>query len=513
MPTTILRPNGMPVFGPGATANAGGAGSENVAINDNNDATFISLNPGEYYIASFDDFTQPASTAIVSATLRVRARASVVEYGQFVGLVDSSNSPITQFYIVPAVGSAWTTYTLGSVSGLLDADIDGIRVFVNNGTIDFGTTPTFEQSEIYLDILYANPPSVTGTAPSGTVTTTTAPTATWLYTQGTDGGPESSYQVKVFTAAQYGAGGFSPDTSTATYDSGVLSGSATTHQLPSLTNLTTYRMYVRAAQTVASQPHWSSWSFIGFSLNVTTSDVQTVVLTPDNTNARILVTVNRNTGSHAWEYLEVERSVDGGATWISVRGMDYIAVTGNSYAAYDYETGNDQDVKYRARATWISAGQTITGSWTESSTSTGWVSTSVWLKNPLDPTKNLAVTLLLPAPDESFPRRQGVFDVLGAARPVVRSDVLGSARGEISLCSQTLAQADSLLALLQTAVLLLQMPDATSASCPTPSYGWGSKYIAIGGVGKSREGRLVTSAPRAWTFSYVEVDAPADATL
>lgn len=518
MTTVTLRPNGT--FSNYRLSSLVGAATIHGALSDSSDASYAEYlsvdgggTPGGANL-DMETTTIPAGAVTKSITPVARLKAVggsgviTVQYGYFDGTSHMNT------VVMPAV--SFTDYTGASVPvTLTQTQVDALIMTVQNWSpFDAGTGYNAAFADIWLNLVYATQPTVTGTGPTGTYTTTSQPPATWLYAPGSDGGPQTHYQVKIFDDATYLGGGFSPDTSTPDYDSGVVISSATTDQISSLVN-DTYRMYVRAAQTINGSAHWSDWSFIGFVINVTTADVASVTATPDNTLARILVTVTRDGGSHAWEFVEVERSTDGGTTWESVRTADFVDSTGHAtvFTVYDYETGNGEDVKYRARASWLAADGYITGAWTESSVSTGWVSTSIWLKDPITPANNLTVTLTNAVPDELYPRRQGVFDIIGGTMPVVRSDVLSSARGVIELCTQTLAQADALFTLLQAAVLLLQMPDVTSGSCPTPSHGWEDAYIAIGDISKQRQRRLITSAPRVWTFPYIVVAAPADVTV
>ena len=81
---------------------------------------------------------------------------------------------------------------------------------------------------------------------------------TWANTLDSDGGPQTKARVKVFSEAQFNAGGFDPATSTATYDSGVLSQATTSHVGSSLLD-GTYRAYPVVAQTVNGADHYSDW--------------------------------------------------------------------------------------------------------------------------------------------------------------------------------------------------------------------------------------------------------------
>lgn len=104
-------------------------------------------------------------------------------------------------------------------------------------------------SDFQLQATQYSRPTLAVTAPSpvagATVVDTAKPNITWTFTG--DGLSQAGYRVRIFNAAQYGAGGFNPQTSTATYDSGDVVSASTNHRLTAnLTTGTTYRAYVWA---------------------------------------------------------------------------------------------------------------------------------------------------------------------------------------------------------------------------------------------------------------------------
>lgn len=114
-----------------------------------------------------------------------------------------------------------------------------------NGIINDTVAPHPFLSKIYFEYqFYTRPDAPTGLGPTGTVTNTVNPRITWTDTDITAG--TRVFQVRVFSAAQYGAGGFDPETSTATWDSGkIVSHARECVVAQELTNSTTYRAYVR----------------------------------------------------------------------------------------------------------------------------------------------------------------------------------------------------------------------------------------------------------------------------
>jgi hypothetical protein len=108
-------------------------------------------------------------------------------------------------------------------------------------------------------------PAATVTAPAGVQFENVRPVVTWSYTSGQ---PQRTWQVRVFTLAQYSIVGFNPATAAATWDSGeVASSSDRAVQIGvALANLGTYRAYIRVSDALST---YSGWSFSGFTFQLT----------------------------------------------------------------------------------------------------------------------------------------------------------------------------------------------------------------------------------------------------
>lgn len=482
MTTTRLTPSGL--F---AVANAVATGGTIPAVlADASDSTYVTFSG-----------TQPCTIIVDMTTVTLPTGAIVLDGA----LKWRDSGPGNTTFVFGVNGAA----NAGSVipGGLVDraysspvttqAAIDALQLRVACGVPGANV--------LYLlgyDLVYAIPPTDSLSAPTGTITTTTQPTVTWTHTAGSDGGPQTAYQFRVFTTAQYGIGGFDPATSPASYDSGIVYSSAASVNTGALAN-GAYRVYMRTAQTSAAQYQWAtSWVFSGFTISVTTSDITSVGVTVDSANARNTVLITRNGATPTWTNFDLQRSVDGGTTWQYVRGGFNAAVSGSTVTVQDYETANTQTVIYRARASYT-AGSYITGSWISSASSAGWTSTSLWLKDPFVPARNMIVENdLMPEPD--YPRMQGVFNVLGATFPVVVSDALGAGQSTITLETITQANEAAIKLLASGAVLLLQAPAVM---------GWGSRYVAPGKLSERRATQTVASDWRLWTLVLTEVDVPA----
>lgn len=123
----------------------------------------------------------------------------------------------------------------------------------------------------YILVTYIGLPSIGAVAaPSGAITAVSVPAVSWTFSKDTSSpAGQAKYQVKVFTAAQYGIGGFDPATSPFTYDSGVVASATSSHSIPVHTlRPGTYRCYVRAATTNAGQDQWAPYKFSSFTLTL-----------------------------------------------------------------------------------------------------------------------------------------------------------------------------------------------------------------------------------------------------
>ncbi|MEP7114760.1 MAG: hypothetical protein ABI862_15945 [Ilumatobacteraceae bacterium] len=501
MPTVTLRPNGA-YDDNGLNWNLVGAATAHAALSDNSDASYV--RPESRYPVDFGTFSLPTTALTSRARLRVRAQSMSGGIG----------TPDVQMLVagIAVVGASVNTPTSAAITDLIGAyvpvswaqtDIDSLQASFDIGS---GSLDLVRFVEAYIDVVYALQPSTAVSAPTGVVTNTTQPTVAWTHTPGTDGGPQSNYQVRVFSAAQYGIAGFNPATSPAIYDSGIVTSTATSAVVGPLPNSTTYRAYVRTAQSINGvAAHWADYAFTGFSIAATTPEVATVSATADDVNGRNRITVTRNSGTPYWATLDLQRSNDGGVTWVFVRGAADSIPPGDVWIGYDYEAGNGEVVIYRGRAVYGVPGLVVTGAWVTSGSVSWSVSGVDWLKDLRNPTNSMKVRLeSLPATSRDRPR--GVFSVIGRRDPVIISDVLHLMSGDMTLLTFTDTEADALDLLLDSnAVLLLQV---------RPESRFGSHYLSVGGVSVVAVVSQLPSQPAArWLMSFVEVAAPGDFTV
>jgi hypothetical protein len=465
---TTIRPNGDE--GTGAFTPTG-AGTCWQALSDNSDSSYVTASVAGFGGFDLSTFSVPDLAVIHSVTIRARLSA-VGLAGERVGVrlwsgaIGGSSS--TAFVYSPTPSGTITTYTLGSFTitpggtTWTQGAIDALEAELQLAT---------KIHELYLDVAYNQAPTATVTAPTGTSSTNSRPPVQWTYAD-PEGDTQERFQVRIFSAAQYGAGGFDPDVSTATWDSGERISGAVTVTPASLPD-GTYRAYVQVAD-VGSGGRYGPWDYIGFTVAVadppTAPDISAAADLP---NGRIIIDLTDTNPSldPALTYsATIDRSINAGASWTPVRvaigsaaptfnpipiptaGIDYPNL-------YDYESPYDGGVTYRAIETADDgAGGELLGSYGTSS-SISFLSDDTWLKDPLSPVRNMVIDLQLPF--ESRRRmRSTATDTLGSKFPIGRSDGVKGTAGKAvidTIGSSIQAKLDTLLQSGHT--LFLQIPD------------------------------------------------------
>lgn len=485
MPTTTLRPTGdNGSYGYTVV----GAANLAAALSDDSDASYVRVVGGNsmFFSILMAAFALPAGAALRTVTGRCRARtgAGTVQLDFRAALTPNSPSAPMTF------GTSFAT-----VAGAPEA-VTSLSAPIVVELFAYGLAQTTDVAELYLDVLYASQPTTTVTGPTGVVTTTTQPTISWLHTPGADGGLQSAWEVWVYNAAQYGAVGFNPGQSTPFWFG---SGSGTTTSTVPVAQLVdgAYRAYVRTAQSINGVSQWAPFAFSAFSVSSTPPPAPTITATPDNAlgRVRLVVTIDDTQASVA----RVEHSTDGGVTWLPVRGGSRVTVPGDTVILYDNEGPNGAPTMFRAQAIRPTINGDIASAWS-ATVSTTWASSSTWLKHLRDP--NLSRTVRFHVmPEPTRDRKQGVFPVLGAEYPTVTQGRLQATAATAELLTAATDDADDLLVLLRSDVLLLQAP---------APHRWGSRYIKPGRVTEKRPIRLAGNDYRVWSFPYVEVVSPPD---
>jgi hypothetical protein len=305
---TTLRPNGTlgnsAVLTGGATAHA--------VLSDDDDLSYASY-PNFNYVTqlSLGTWSLPAGAVTLGARLRVRQRHTTSPLQWRVQLYDPTrlNADGTGYLVylsapLRSQGAVTTTPTATTARLFTQAEIDGLSVAIDR---DAGPGAG-NVYEVYVDLIYVEVPGVTVTAPTGTITDTNRPTVIWSTAMDSAGGAQTHYEVKVFSAAQYTAGGFDPDTSPATDASGIVASTAAMRQAAAILADGAYRAYVRVAQTVNGALHWSDWDYEAFTVDVLLPASPTMALFAQSASGRIQIDLSDNAGDASTTALELQRA-------------------------------------------------------------------------------------------------------------------------------------------------------------------------------------------------------------
>lgn len=454
------------------TVNTGavtGAASAHAALSDGSDSSYVTFDPGEAASFPIDDLTLPSGGVVVLAQVGMKivggassARTTVVAGSQ------SANGYTIINWATPS-----EVYGAQIFGGLSDSDVDGASIgFVHAG----GGGDVLVVYELWCRVMYLTKPTVTVTAPTGTITQNTA-TVSWTPSFDIHADSSQHYrQVKIFSSAQYGAGGFDPSTSTATADSGTELGrfNSKVFSTPVLAN-GAYRAYVRVA-AANSPSQWSDWDYEAFTVSAPSPAIPTLTLTPSASSGAMGIRVVTGGGTVTSDVFEVQRSLDLGSTFDAVRttlGDGLASPTGGTANLYDYETPNGGTVVFRARA--LNQGSLSYSDW-KLGTSV-WSSDAWWLKHPFKPSLNREINVRS-YPGVQTQANQGVFRPLGGTTPVVVSDARGPVTGEVRVLTDSQTERDELMATIGEAdPLLLHGP--LSHDIP-------DRWVSVGDVSSER---------------------------
>lgn len=183
---------------------------------------------------------------------------------------------------------------------------------------------------------------------------------------------------------------------------------------------------------------------------------------------------------------------------LPVRGGDPAALAAGAWVGDDFEVPHDEQFYYVATSTQV-PGVTIT-----SPTYTVASSGATWLKHPGRPALNTVVQVTTP-PDLTRPIEQGVFNVLGRARPVALSMRRQSEQGELRLFTATDGARSQLVGMLADGMPLLLV-------CPA-GYGIGTVYISVAEVQEQRPSPWGKEQARLWSLPFTVVDRPLGSAL
>lgn len=507
MPTVTVRPDSTGTGSGNFTVT--GAASAHVATNDNSDASFVrksnSVSGTATLTLAFADTTIAANTRV--SRVRLRARVETDNSNGRMDLmlgtrVDGVNYFYTGIAVRGAVGVVAPTDLTGAwfTSSPDGASWDQARInALRSQFIEYrdGADRGFVY-ELFIDVDTTTQPTVSVTAPTGTVTTTATPEVQWTYTDPDATDPQAFYEVRVFTAAQYGVGGFDPATSPATWETGQVSSAEPGVIIESLLLSATYRAYVRVAKSVNGQPFWSTWQFSQFTLNLTPPPTVTVSAAWSASEGKATLSLQGGApgGSYTSQYFEVQRSDDAGVTWSLIRGGSNITPSGSHAATVlDYEAPRGVTVRYRARSVGVLGENRIPSAWSASIpqvlvTNDG----TWWLKAVTAPALNVGSLRVVGSLAVAVEEPNSVFRPIGADRPIVVSGVIGGQDGSLEIVTKGETEwSDVEAILLHQGVLLLQDPTGRQKYIRVTSRAWDEAYSA---------GRIVRTA----SVDFVEVD-------
>jgi len=481
-----------------AATSVTGAATTHAALSDDSDASYADLSGlfGDTMVVQLAEPSIPAGAAVKQYVLRIRncvisgsSVSTVVELRNGSTVLGTSNSSATW---TTATTVTYITYATGSAIADLRASVRSVF---------FGVLATLRSFELYVDTTYVAKPTTTVTAPTGSLTTTSLPTVTWSNTLDSDGGAQTSAQVKIFSAAQYGAGGFDPSTSPATY-SGTVSGSATSKATDVALADDSYRAYVRVAQTVNGSSHWSDWDYEAFSVLLDRPGDPTVNVTGETSYGRIKVDMSDTAGTATTDYFEIQKLETDGVTWRQLRTIDGAGMltpdgSGDAFA-YDPEARNGTAETYRVRALHDFGGGSYSASAWVQDTAT-YTSPYWWVKHPSLPALNLPVIVYSQA-GYSREARQGIFQALGSTRAVVVDDEAGPKTGSITFRFDTDAEQDAFDELFTAGVsLLVQAPSG---------HHWPDRWVRLAGQDRRRIVDKSWGEATLDTYTWTEVGRP-----
>lgn len=445
MGVQTLRPNATVQQGAYTTIVGGGTAHGNLGDGTEAgtaDGTAIDITASGYdatrgLILDFATPTIPAGARITGVRVRFRARDN--SGYPFDSLLRARprviNTAGTAYAEGTGASSNWGATSLTTYNGAYETltphglewtttDLANLQVLVTAQTQFFGSGGRV--SEVWLDVQYNEQPTTTVTAPTeGSVQGTNYPTLGWTYSD-PDGDALNAVQVKVFTSAQYSAGGFDPSTAAAYYDSGWIGsgnpgGMASPYPLPN----DTYRVYVRSRHTFGNGYFESAWDYNQFSVNVTpppTPTCSAVALT----DGTVQVTATRGGTTPVTEGYDFEYQDTGSTEWLPLR-LSPAAGTGTTVSVVDYEAPPNATRFYRTRAYRISSGFRIVSAWSGSFAGATPTATRWRLLDPVAASAGILVRLAGDTLGHDSEEPTQVLYPLGRRNPVVIS---GTIQGE-----------------------------------------------------------------------------------
>jgi hypothetical protein len=321
MATYTLRPN-ADWNNASAFTISGGSGSVHAALSDNSDSTYItrtSTTVPASYEAEFGTQTLAATEKV--AYVNLRARGTIGTTGSIelsLGVITDRNGRTVSYSVPFSKANTLALSTLDTALKLTSAPNGAAwtQTLIDNLVVKFTDNATASGDrgglyELYVDVITTAQPTVTVTAPTGTITDTTFPSVVWTYAD-TDGDPQNAYEIKVFDSTTYTSGSFSPNTSTPTVTTGVITSSNNGQTLEAdLADGTTYRAYVRVAQLVNGANYFSEWAYSQFTIDVDAPATPLITAFYDSQIGAVTVTIFGRTNSLSPNQASLETNTTG----------------------------------------------------------------------------------------------------------------------------------------------------------------------------------------------------------
>jgi hypothetical protein len=312
----------------------GTGGSDFAVLADNTDATYLqrtSTTVPASYEAEFETTTLSADEQIISINLFARILSLAADsLAQFsLGVITDRNGR-TVYYSIPITKQGITSATTFDLGLKLTSAPNGApwtQELLNNLVVKFTDgasgssvlppSPTNRTTlyKLYAVVTTAPRPTVSVTAPTGTITDTSFPSVTWTPVF-SDGSPQSAYEIKIFDSTTYSGATFSADTSTPILGTGIITSANDGQTLEGdLANSTTYRAYVRVASLTNGANYFSAWAYSEFTLSIDSPATPTVSAFYDSVTGAVTVTIFGRTNALSANQASLETNTTG---WLAV---------------------------------------------------------------------------------------------------------------------------------------------------------------------------------------------------
>ena len=377
-------------------------------------------------------------------------------------------------------------------------------------TIYYVTNPlanTFNLSTTYANAIAGTKITTTGTQ-SGThtlwsttvISATSSPTIEWTYTD-SDGDQQSYYQIKIFTATQFGAVGFNATTSIPVYDSGEIASGDLSTGITDGTLLVdgVYRIYLRAGKVISGDILYSDWAYKQYTQDVIPPSIPTLSATFNSTYNRVSLSATGTSVvslGFTSQYFHIQRSDDGANTWVDVRNATALSPDGlYTVSVIDYEAPRGQNVVYRVSAIGVLGETLSTSNWSSNLSVAISNDATWWFKAIATPALNYGGIRVANGVQEGFTESVSVFRPLGRTTPVVVGGYVYGNDGQYVITTITDSEFNILENLLRyQGKLLVQDPYGTQKYIRLVSRSW-----QMGGTSGRRIRRV--------SVDYVEIEA------